>query len=284
MSDAAPRRAGMLRRIPESVGAGAMGGLATLHGAVAYVGGLCWLAVAVADRVARTAARRGRRARAAAVLGQAYRFGVRSVAIVTMVQVFIGLILVLNLAPTLQSYGQLERVADVVAIAMLRELGPLITAVLLSGFAGASVAAELGTMVEGEEIKAMRAHALDPIQFLVMPRVLATAFVMVALTVIADVCGVLGGLATATFVLDVDPAVYLDLTRNAVRVSDYLTGLFKGLVFGAMIAVLACYEGLNVRGGAEGVGLATTVTVVKSIVGLILLDSVFTACFYVLGW
>src|SRR5690606_5870313 len=124
-------------------------------------------------------------------------FGVRSIPIVMLVQVFIGLILALNLAPTLKLYGQIEQVATVVAIAILRELGPMITAVLLSGFAGASIAAELGAMVEGEEIKAMRAHALDPIRFLVVPRVLATAVMMVGLVIIANICGVAGGLLTS---------------------------------------------------------------------------------------
>lgn len=275
---------GRLRRIPEAIGAGVLGGLEKVGNAVRYVGGLTRLFGSVLERVGAALGRRSARIRVAALVEQCFRFGIRSLPIVMLVQVFIGLILVLNLAPTLESYGQLERVADVVAIAMLRELGPLITAVLLSGFAGASIAAELGTMVEGEEIKAMRAHALDPVRFLVAPRMIATAFVMIGLTVIADICGVLGGLGTAVFVLDVRPAIYLDLTRSAVGVSDYATGLFKGFVFGATISGLACYEGLNVRGGAEGVGLATTTTVVKSIVALIAIDCVFTAVFYVLGW
>lgn len=275
---------GRLRRIPEAIGAGVLGGLEKVGNAVRYVGGLTSLFGSVLERIGAALGRRSARIRVAALVEQCYRFGIRSLPIVMLVQVFIGLILVLNLAPTLESYGQLERVADVVAIAVLRELGPLITAVLLSGFAGASIAAELGTMVEGEEIKAMRAHALDPVRFLVAPRMIATALVMIGLTVIADICGVLGGLGTAVFVLDVRPAIYLDLTRSAVGVSDYATGLFKGFVFGATISGLACYEGLNVRGGAEGVGLATTTTVVKSIVALIAIDCVFTAVFYVLGW
>lgn len=276
--------AGPLRRGPEALGAAARSWISSLYGAVRYVGGLTGLMLQVLDRLGRSLTGRGQRIRMGAFAQQCFRFGVRSLPIVMLVQVFIGMILSLNLAPTLESYGQLERVADVVAIAVLRELGPMITAVLLSGFAGASIAAELGTMVEGEEIKAMRAHALDPIGFLVVPRVVATAVMMIALTVVADICGILGGMGTAVFVLDVSPAIYLDLTRAAVTASDYLTGLFKGFVFGAAIAALACYEGLNVRGGAEGVGLATTTTVVKSIVTLIAMDCVFTAIFYVVGW
>jgi phospholipid/cholesterol/gamma-HCH transport system permease protein len=210
--------------------------------------------------------------------------GVLSLPIVMLVQLFIGVILALNMAPTLDSYGQIERVADIVVIAVFRELGPLITAILLSGFAGASIAAELGAMVEGEEIKALRAHALDPIRFLVVPRVLATAVMMVGLTVVADVVGVVGGLITAVGVLGVSPGVYLDGTRAAVDSGDYLTGLVKAGVFGVIIAALACYEGLNVRGGAVGVGRATTMTVVKSIVALIAADTIFATVFYTLGW
>jgi phospholipid/cholesterol/gamma-HCH transport system permease protein len=201
-----------------------------------------------------------------------------------LVQVFIGVILALNLAPTLEDYGQLERVADVVAISVFRELGPLITAIILSGFAGASIAAELGAMVEGEEIKALRAHALDPIRFLVVPRIIATTVMLVGLTVLADVVGVFGGLLTATLVLDVSARMYMDLTQAALSLGDYFTGLFKAGVFGTIIASLACYEGLNVRGGAEGVGQATTTTVVKSIVALIGADALFTVVFYTLGW
>ena len=155
---------------------------------------------------------------------------------------------------------------------------------ILQEFAGASIAAELGAMVEGEEIKALRAHALDPIRFLVVPRLVATAVMMIGLTIVADVVGVFGGFLTAVFVLDVNPRLYLDLTREALSLGDYLTGLVKAAVFGMIIAGLACYEGLNVRGGAEGVGRATTTTVVKCIVCLIGADMIFTAIFYTFGW
>jgi phospholipid/cholesterol/gamma-HCH transport system permease protein len=222
--------------------------------------------------------------RLGALVQQMVRVGVRSVPIIVLVQLLIGVILALNLAPTLEDYGQLERVADVVAIAIFRELGALMSAIVLSGFAGASIAAELGAMVEGEEIKALRAHALDPIPFLVVPRILATAVMMVGLTVLADVVGVLGGFLTATARLGVSPWLYLELTREALSLSNYFTGLFKGGVFGVIIAALACYEGLNVRGGAEGVGRATTTTVVKSIVAIIAADAVFTTVFYTFGW
>ncbi len=272
------------RRLPESVGGGVRGGFAGLLGAVAYVGGLTRLLGSVGRRLLRALLYRSARIRLQAFSQQSFRFGVRSIPIVMLVQVFIGIILALNLAPTLAAYGQLEQTATVVAIAVFRELGPLITAILLSGFAGASIAAELGAMVEGEEIKALRAHALDPIRFLVVPRVIATAIMMLGLTVLADVIGVFGGFLTGVYVLDINPQAYIDMTAEAVGLADYLTGLSKSIIFGAIVAALACYEGLNVRGGAEGVGRATTTTVVKSIVALIGADCIFTAVFYVLEW
>jgi phospholipid/cholesterol/gamma-HCH transport system permease protein len=270
--------------VPESVGGSVRGGFAGLLGAVTYVGGLTGLLGSVGKRLMQAFLSRAARIRLQTFSQQSFRFGVRSIPIVMLVQIFIGIILALNLAPTLELYGQLEQTATVVAIAVLRELGPLITAILLSGFAGASIAAELGAMVEGEEIKALRAHALDPIRFLVVPRVVATAIMMIGLTVLADVVGVFGGFLTGVYVLDISPQAYIDLTAEAVGLADYLTGLSKSVVFGAIIAGLACYEGLNVRGGAEGVGRATTTTVVKCIVMLIGVDCIFTAVFYVLEW
>lgn len=216
------------------------------------------------------------------VVEQCVRVGVEAIPIVMIVQVFIGVILALQMAPTLENYGQLERVADVVGIAIFRELGPLITAIVLSGFAGASIAAELGAMVESEEVKALRAHALNPIRFLVAPRFLATVVMLTGLAVIADVIGVLGGFLTAVFVLGVSPATYISATQDAVVMKDFITGLVKAGVFGVLISMIACYEGLNVTGGAVGVGRATTSTVVKSIVALIATDAVFTAVFYAL--
>jgi phospholipid/cholesterol/gamma-HCH transport system permease protein len=218
-----------------------------------------------------------------ALAHQMVRIGVKSIGIVALVQVFIGCILALQLAPTLESYGQIQRVADIVAIAVVRELGPLITAIVLSGFAGASIAAEIGAMVEAEEIKALRAHALDPIQFLIVPRFLATVIMIVGLAVIADCVGILGGFGTAWLALGISPEAYIDLTRNALVVKDFVTGLIKAGVFGILISMIACHEGLTVTGGSVGVGKATTTTVVKSIVAIIGMDAVFTAIFYAFG-
>ncbi len=250
---------------------------------VRYVGGLAYLLGDTSVWTVRGLITRTVRFNHATLVSQMVRVGVRSIPIVAIVQVFIGIILALQMAPTLQSYGQLQRVAEVVGIAIVRELGPLLTAVVLSGFAGASIAAEIGAMVESEEVKALRAHALNPIRFLVVPRFLATSVMIVLLTVIADYIGVAGGFIAGVFVLDVPAQIYLNLTQDAVNVTDFMTGLFKAGVFGGVIALIACYEGFHVRGGPEGVGRATTATVVKSIVSLIGIDAVFTAVFYAFG-
>lgn len=277
-------RSPLWRRVPERIGAAVSAWISELGSAVAYLGGLLRLLLDVIERLRRGLVSRDARISREAIVKQSVRVGVKSIPIVMLVQLFIGIILALNMAPTLASYGQIERVGDVVAIAIVRELGPLLTAIVLSGFAGASIAAELGTMVEGEEIKALRAHALDPIRFLIVPRVIATTIMMIGLVVLADVVGVLGGFITGVFILDVSPQTYIDNTQAILTNRDYLTGLFKAGVFGVIIAALASYEGLNVRGGAEGVGRATTATVVKTIVALIGADCLSTAIFYKLGW
>lgn len=244
---------------------------------LAYIGGMGWL---LADSLGRTARGLVSRKMWSAASVQMVRVGVKSLPIVMLVQVFIGIILALQMAPTLRQYGQVERVADIVGIALFRELGPLITAIVLSGFAGASIAAEIGTMVVAEEIEALQAHAMDPIRFLVVPRVLATFVMTICLAVVADLVGIAGGFITGTAVLNIPASTYYHGTLAALTTLDFLTGLVKAGIFGGLISLIACYEGLRVAGGAEGVGKATTRTVVFSIVALIGSDCIFTAVFY----
>jgi phospholipid/cholesterol/gamma-HCH transport system permease protein len=251
---------------------------------VSYLGGATYLLLDTAKWLAKSLLTRQVKMNWTALATQMVRVGVRSISIVVLVQTFIGVILALQVAPVLNTYGSIDQIAYIVAIAMFRELGPLLSAVVLSGFAGASIAAEIGAMVEAEEIKALRAHALDPVRFLVMPRFLATVIMLVGLAVVADVVGVSGGLLTSWLLLDINPSSYLENTRVALVYRDFITGLVKAGVFGTLISMIACYEGLNVTGGAEGVGRATTATVVKSIVALIVTDCIFTTGFYLLGW
>ena len=216
-----------------------------------------------------------------AFCGQLVRVGVKSIPIVILVQIFIGVILALQMAPPLKPWGQVDKIADIIGIAGFRMLGPIITAVVLSGFAGASIAAELGTMVVAEEIEALRAMALNPVRYLVVPRILATFVAMILLTVLADLMIALGGYVAS--VLTLGPEVYAGYwqrMQNTLRYRDFFTGLTQAAVFGLLISLIACYEGLNVRGGAEGVGRATTMTVVYSIVAIVASACVFTVIFY----
>jgi phospholipid/cholesterol/gamma-HCH transport system permease protein len=210
------------------------------------------------------------------------RVGVRSIPIISLVVFCIGAILALQMAPILDDYGALAQVADIIGVAMFRELGPLVAAIVLTGFAGASITAELGSMVVSEEIEALEAGAIPPIRFLVVPRVLATTIMMVCLAVVADLVGTGGGMIVSKLFLGIDFRQYLERVFAIVKMQDFITGLIKSAVFGSLISGQACYLGLNVTGGAEGVGNATTKTVVYTIVALITVDLMFTAVFYYL--
>ncbi len=210
------------------------------------------------------------------------RVGVRSIGIVALVLGCIGAILSLQIAPILRTYNQEANVANVTSVAIFRELGPLLGAVVLTGFAGASIAAEIGTMVVSEEVEALNAQAIDPVRFLVVPRVVSTTIMMACLAVVGDLAGIAGGAVTSQWLLDINYHEYLGRVFTQAKLSDFLTGLLKAGVFGMLISGLACYLGLGVRGGAQGVGLATTRTVVLTIVSLIVVDLMFTAGFYYL--
>jgi len=217
-----------------------------------------------------------------AVTEQMVRVGVKSLPIVVLVQLFIGVILALQLTPPLALWGQQEQVSRIIGLGGFRMLGPIITAVVLSGFAGASIAAEIGTMVVSEEIEALRAIALNPVRFLVVPRVFATFNMMILLTVIADLMIGLGGYLTSLMVLGSSSYEgYWARMQEQLQYKDFYSGLIQAAVFGLLISLIACYEGLKVKGGAEGVGKATTMTVVYSIVAIVVAACVFTMVFYV---
>lgn len=245
-------------------------------------GAVWWLLADMVRWLWRAATGRTRLGRPA-IVSQLVRVGVRSIFIISLVSACVGLILVLQMAPPLEDFGQRDLVANITAVAVLRELGPLIASIVLTGFAGAAIAAEIGTMVVGEEIEALEAHALNPIRFLVVPRVLATVVSMGCLSVIADLVAVFAGMFTASIALGIPTAQYISNTLDQVEAVDFLTGVGKGLVFGLLIGAIACTNGLRVTGGAAGVGQATTGTVVQSVVAIIVADLIFTAIFYSLG-
>lgn len=214
---------------------------------------------------------------------QIIRVGVRSIAIICLVSAAVGLILSLQMAPPLDELGQKDKLANIIGVAVLRELGPLISAIVLTGYAGAAITAEIGTMVVGEEIEALEAHALNPVRFLVVPRVFATCTCMGALGVFASLVSIGASIGVSILVIDLPFVVYWENLLSQVKVVDFLTGVAKSLVFGLLIGVIACLNGLRVTGGAAGVGAATTRTVVESVVAVVIADLVFTAMFYALG-
>ncbi len=248
-----------------------------------HIGSITLLTLASLGWVARSLHDRRVRLGMSAIVSQIVRVGVRAIAIISLVSACVGLILALQMAPPLDEFGRRDAVANIVGIAVLRELGPLIASIVLTGFAGAAIAAEIGTMVVGEEVEALQAHALNPVRFLVVPRVVASVLSMTALAVIADVVAVGSSLLLSMVVLDIPYTLYMRNTLDQIEMVDFVTGIMKATIFGLLIGAIACGNGLGVTGGAAGVGKATTGTVVESIVAIIVADLMFTAIFYSLG-
>jgi phospholipid/cholesterol/gamma-HCH transport system permease protein len=247
-----------------------------------HVGGVLLLLGKALGWIGRAIWTRKTRLGRAAIVSQIIRVGVRSLLIVSLVSGSVGLILALQLAPPLEEFGQKALVANIIGVAILRELGPLISAIVLTGFAGASIAAEIGTMVVGEEIEALEAHALNPVRFLVVPRVIAATLSLTALAVIADLVAIGASMFISITALDIPYSTYVENTLQQVKLVDFVTGICKASIFGALIGIIACANGLKVAGGAAGVGKATTRTVVESVVSIVIADLVFTAIFYAL--
>ena len=220
----------------------------------------------------------------AAATAQIVRIGGRSVGIICLVCGCIGLILAIQMKGPLQEFGQVDKISIIVGVAVLRELGPLISAIVLTGFAGAAIAAELGTMVVGEEIEALESQALNPIRFLAVPRVLATTISLVLLTIVGDIVAIVSAGFVTVKLFGVPYEIYKTNTLEFIDIGDFATGLLKAAIFGMILSTIACYNGFKVSGGAAGVGKATTDTVVQSIVTIVIVDLIFTSVFYQLGW
>jgi phospholipid/cholesterol/gamma-HCH transport system permease protein len=207
----------------------------------------------------------------------------RAVPIVTVVNVLVGAILAFVGAVQLVKFGAGIFVADLVGIAVAREMAAIITAVVMAGRTGAAYAAELATMQANEEVDALEVLGLDPVDFLVLPRVMSLLMMMPLLYVYACVTGLIGGMIVAAGMLDISAIAYLDRTLVALSWEHIGLGLAKSVVFGALIGLVGCYSGLYAKRNAEGVGVATTNAVVVSIVGIIVLDAVFAVCANALG-
>jgi phospholipid/cholesterol/gamma-HCH transport system permease protein len=207
----------------------------------------------------------------------------RAVAIVLVVNLLVGAILAFVGAVQLAKFGAGIFVADLVGIAVAREMAAIITAVVMAGRTGAAFAAELATMQSNEEVDALEVLGLSAVDFLVLPRVAALLLMMPLLYVYGCVTGLVGGMVVAGGMLQISPAAYLDRTLVALDWSHLGLGFVKSFVFGALIGMVGCYFGLYAQRNAAGVGVATTNAVVTSIVGIIVLDAVFAICANALG-
>jgi len=226
---------------------------------------------------------RGQRLRPQRAFSQAMDVGIKAIPIVSLITFFVGLIMALQSAHELERLGAIQLVAGAVAISILRELGPLLTAIIVIGRSGSAFAAEIGTKKVTEEVDALRTMAFDPVAFLVTPKFLAMAVMVPCLTVWADLMGVVGGcffgVLAANFTID----SYFRATRDAIVSQDIYTGIIKSVLFGLVITAVGCKEGFSTGAGAEEVGRSTTAAVVTSITLVILVDLLFTAMFYVLN-
>ena len=257
--------------ITDSVGTATVNGLAYVGGLARITGGAAKALFVDPSHVRKLFSR---------AVHQAVAVGVEALPIVSLISFFIGLIFALQSAYQLRKLGALQFVAAAVAIAISRELGPLMTAVMVIGRSGSSFAAEIGTMKVNEEIDALETMALEPVRFLVAPKFLAMILMLPCLTVWADFMGVVGG---GVFGVTSGPFTwhsYFLATLNALVRRDVLTGLVKSIMFGIVITAVGCLEGFSTGLGSEQVGRSTTSAVVKSIFMVILVDVIFTAIFY----
>lgn len=206
------------------------------------------------------------------IIRQMDYIGVGSLVIIILTGFFTGGVLILQAYPTFAYYGMQNEVGRGVATTLIRELGPVLTALMVSGRVGSSISAELGSMVVSQQIEAMRALGTSPVRKLVTPRITALLFSMPLLTVVADILGILGGGIVATMVFGLDNDTYLTGVKAGVGVKDIIGGAIKPFFFALIIGIVACHKGLTTEGGTVGVGRATTSAVVTSSIAIIIAD------------
>lgn len=213
---------------------------------------------------------------------QADLIGVGSLPVVVLTGFFTGLVLALQSSNTLQRFGSVSLIGQLVSTSMVRELGPVLTSLMVAGRNSSGMASELGSMMVTEQIDAMRALGTDPLKKLVTPRVIATVFMLFFLTIISDLVGLAGGAFIAQFLLGLDSHQYWSNAYQTLVFEDVFMGLLKPVIFGFIIATVGCYYGLSAKGGTQGVGRATTQAVVAASVLILVLDALVTRLLMVL--
>ncbi|HXI01579.1 MAG TPA: ABC transporter permease [Candidatus Saccharimonadales bacterium] len=216
-----------------------------------------------------------------AIMEQLYSVGVRSLSIATITGVFSGMVLALETAYTLAIYGARMLTGKAVALSMVQELGPVLTGLVVAGRVGAGITAELGTMAVTEQVDAIRALGADPVKKLVMPRVVATFIMLPALTILSDFLGILGGMVISMSEVGQTSSYYLNQVISTLQFREVITGTGKTPFFALIIALVACYNGIHATGGADGVGRATTRTVVTASVLILISNFFLTKFFYI---
>ncbi len=213
------------------------------------------------------------------LLKQMEEVGINSLPVVLVTGAFTGMVLALQSYTGFKRFNAEAFVGTVVALSMTRELGPVLTGLMVSGRVGSAMAAELGTMQVTEQIDALYTLATNPIKYLIVPRFLGSLIVLPILTILSDILGILGGYLVSVNILDVNPTVYIRRTYDYLGLEDIFIGLLKACVFGIIIAIIGCYQGISTQGGAEGVGKATTRAVVLSSLLILIANYIITALF-----
>jgi phospholipid/cholesterol/gamma-HCH transport system permease protein len=257
------------------VGAAALAAAAEAREFLAFLG-------EAALALGRVAVRRGRYRRVDLLI-EIQEAGARALPIVTLISFLVGLIMAFVGAVSLQQFGAGIYVANMVAVAMAREMGAMMTAIIMAGRTGSAYAAQLGTMNVSQEIDALGTMGIPPMDFLVVPRMLALSLMMPLLAVYSDFVGILGGALVGTSMLDLSLAQYWEQTKGAITVTDFATGVGKSVVFGVLVALAGCMEGIRAGKSASAVGDAATAAAVTSIVYVIVADGIFAVVFHVLG-
>jgi len=214
------------------------------------------------------------------ILDQMSKIGVTSLPLVFLTALFTGMVLALQSAYQLRTFNALRYTAGLVSLSITRELGPVLTAMVVAGRVGASITAEIGTMKVTEQIDALVSMGTDPIRYLTVSRFIAAVLMLPLLTIYADFVGMFGGFVVAVFKLGISSNLYIYDSFDVLVMKDVMTGLIKSFAFGGIIAIVGCYQGFRAKGGAEGVGIATTLSVVTSLILIIASDCLFTAVFY----
>ncbi len=215
-------------------------------------------------------------------LSQANRIGPGSFLIASLVAFFVGMIIALQMAYQMVQLSAEIYIPNIVAVSLTRELAPVLTALIVAGRIGAGIAAEIGTMSVTEQVDALKAFAVNPVKYLVVPRFLALLFMLPVLTMMADLIGIWGGYIICVFKLHISHEMFWKMVFQALALKDIITGLVKTIFFGMIIAIVGCHQGLLVKGGAEGVGKATTTAVVRSFIFIVMMDCFITFVFYFL--